>query len=125
MDAMKQVKSHLRPSLGSPCDPALVCNTLLPSQQVTSEGTCDVCFVTWFSSAHTISWDMTIANGMCEKILSLNAMDAQFNAPFHSERSREQDYGKTTPLSITTICGNFRWVFPALGQQDVMSHEMW
>lgn len=97
---------------------------LFPFKQVTSEGTCDASFVTWFSAADTISWDMTIANGMCEKILSLDAMDAQFYAPFHSERSREQDYGKNIPLSITSICGNFRWVFPARGQEDVMSHKM-
>lgn len=69
-----------------------------------SEGTSDASFVTWFSAADTISWDMAIANGMCEKILSLNAMDAKFEAPFHSERSRKQDYGKNIPLSITSIC---------------------
>lgn len=92
---------------------------------MTSEETSDASFVAWFSVADTISWDMAIASGMCEKIPSLDAMDAQFHAPFHSERSREQDYGKNVPLLITSICGNFRWVFPALGQQDVMSHKIW
>lgn len=68
---------------------------------------------------------MIIDNGIWGKILSLGAMDAQFDAPIHSERPREQDYDKNTTLSITSICGNFRWVFPTPGQQDVMSHKMW